>query len=236
MGTGWIKIHRSIQEHWIYGKNRILSDYEAWLDILMQVNYEDGQFRPSPGIVINVKRGESVNSLDTWSKRFGWHKSRVRRFFNLLQKENMIQLKSETKSTHLTVCNYDSYQGSRHEVDTIPTRFRHEVDTKLTPIKEVKNIRSKESNTKAFVPPVLEEVIEFFSSNGGNKELAETFFKGYSVADWKDSKGSQVKNWKQKAIHVWLNGKNKNNQIGGAPLFENSKGETVVSSPYKRKD
>jgi uncharacterized protein YdaU (DUF1376 family) len=57
---------------------------------------------------------------------------------------------------------------------------------------------------KIFIPPTIEEVKKYFLENGYSPELAERFFKGYAAADWKDSKGDQVKNWKQKAQHVWF--------------------------------
>ena len=39
--TGWIKVHRSIREHWLYEEKRKYSRFEAWLDILLMVNHED---------------------------------------------------------------------------------------------------------------------------------------------------------------------------------------------------
>ena len=50
-----------------------------------------------------------MNSLDTWAKKWGWHKSKVRRFFNLLEQDAMIVTKSETQTTRITVCNYGIY-------------------------------------------------------------------------------------------------------------------------------
>ena len=34
-------------------------------------------------------------------------------------------------------------------------------------------------------------------------------FNSYSVANWTDSKGKPVLNWKQKAINVWFTNENK---------------------------
>lgn len=57
---------------------------------------------------------------------------------------------------------------------------------------------------KSLDPPTKDDVIKYFLSKGYNKEIAEKFWDGYDVADWKDSQGNKVKNWKQKAIHVWF--------------------------------
>jgi len=72
----------------------------------------------------------------------------------------------------------------------------------ILPIPSLK--RAKRSNYPEFKPPTIDEVKAYFKENGYPESLAETFFKGYNVAEWKDSKGNQVKNWKQKAVHVWF--------------------------------
>jgi len=71
--------------------------------------------------------------------------------------------------------------------------------------KEIKGNINKEE--KSFAPPSLDEVKIYFKENGYNN--AERFFNGYSVADWKDSKGNKIKNWKQKAQMVWFKDDNK---------------------------
>lgn len=64
---------------------------------------------------------------------------------------------------------------------------------------------------KEFVPPTLDEVKLYFKENEFNEETAIRMFKSYSVADWVDSKGNKVKNWKQKAQMVWFKPENRIN-------------------------
>jgi len=40
---GWIKLHRKIQEHWLYQEKRKFSRFEAWIDLLMMMNHEDSK-------------------------------------------------------------------------------------------------------------------------------------------------------------------------------------------------
>lgn len=123
-GTGWIKMFRSIQKHWIWSKNTPLTKFEAWCTILFEVNHSDAKI--SIGYdVFECNRGESLNSLHNWSKLFNWNKSKVRRFFNMLQKEKMICFKSVSKTTHLTVCNYENYQSIRNASETQVKRTRN---------------------------------------------------------------------------------------------------------------
>jgi hypothetical protein len=60
-----------------------------------------------------------------------------------------------------------------------------------------------------FIPPSLSDVVLYFKENGYKEETAIKMFNSYSVADWIDSKGNKVKNWKQKAINVWFKDENK---------------------------
>ena len=64
--------------------------------------------------------------------------------------------------------------------------------------------KRKEATKKQFTPPTLDEAISFFKSKDYNKEGATKFYDYYKEADWKDSKGKQVLNWKQKAIGNWF--------------------------------
>ena len=74
-------------------------------------------------------------------------------------------------------------------------------------VKESKVKVIKEEKENKFFPPSIDDVKKYFNENGYNN--AERFFNGYSVADWKDSKGNKIKNWKQKAQMVWFKDENK---------------------------
>jgi hypothetical protein len=73
-----------------------------------------------------------------------------------------------------------------------------------------KNINK--NNNRIQVPPTLNEVIDFFIEKGSTEENAKNAFEYYQLADWHDSKGSRVKNWKQKMSGVWINNNNFNNK------------------------
>jgi len=61
----------------------------------------------------------------------------------------------------------------------------------------------------SFKPPSIEEVISYFKEKGYSESAAQKFHDYYSSAEWKDSKGNQVKNWKQKAVGIWFKDENK---------------------------
>jgi len=74
-------------------------------------------------------------------------------------------------------------------------------------IKEVKAVRT--TKTKTFVPPTLQEVIEYFDKEGYTADGAKKAFNYYNSADWCDSSGRKVVNWKQKMIANWFKDFNK---------------------------
>ena len=62
-----------------------------------------------------------------------------------------------------------------------------------------KTKQQKESNTKKFVAPSLEDV-EKYVAEKKLKVDAKKFFDYFTEGNWIDSKGNKVKNWKQKIL------------------------------------
>ena len=84
--------------------------------------------------------------------------------------------------------------------------YSNNIEEEITKDKKENIIKEKPHRTrKEFVPPTYEEVVEYARSRG-REDLAKPFFDGYSVADWYDSRGNKVLNWKQKFIMVWEKG------------------------------
>lgn len=174
--SGWIKLHRSITNHWLYTEKRKFSKFEAWNDMLLNVNYSDCK-TIIKGNIYEVKRGQSILSLDSWSKRWSWDKSSVRRFFNLLEKDEMIIVKSDNITTHLTICNYESYQGQCNTDDTQTKRRRNADETQTTPIKERKEYKERKEEKEYNIIPenkFSDEVISFYNEIIGYFNLTQS--------------------------------------------------------------
>ena len=80
---GWISLHRSIQEHWLYQERRVFSKYEAWIDMIMMASHKDNRFLLGKELV-EVKRGSFITSELKLMDRWRWSKAKVRNFLNLL--------------------------------------------------------------------------------------------------------------------------------------------------------
>ena len=52
----------------------------------------------------------------------------------------------------------------------------------------------------------------YFKENGYKDDVARRAYNFYSTADWQDTQGKPVKNWKQKMIGVWFKDENKISQ------------------------
>lgn len=107
--AGFVFLHRSIREHWIW-KDAVKLKW--WLDILMECNHSNQKVSIGYDLM-ECKRGQSLNSLLTWSTMWYVDVSTVRRFFKILEKDKMILTENVKKTTRLTVCNYEAYNGER---------------------------------------------------------------------------------------------------------------------------
>ena len=110
--SGWISIHRKIQDHWLW-KEKPFDKRSAWIDILLMVNHEDKKVLLRNEL-IEVKRGSRITSIRQLCERWGWSNTKVKNFLNLLEKDNMLIVKSDSKKTTLTVVNYNDYQDKDH--------------------------------------------------------------------------------------------------------------------------
>ena len=150
MHIGWVKIHRSITEHWLY-KEKPFCMFGAWIDLLLLANHEDRKF-PLGDKIITIKRGQMVTSFRSLSERWGWGMGRVKRFLNLICIDNMISINSTTNGTLLTIVNYDVYQISdtqtereRNANGTLAEHLRNDSGTIAERNKNIKNEKNEDS-------------------------------------------------------------------------------------------
>ncbi len=106
---GWIKIHRDLKDHWIFANAEYL---KAWIQLLMMANHKTKKWLVQDQMVL-IKRGELITSLAELAKQWGWSRGKVRRYINMLENDTMVVRKSTHLWTHLTICNYGTYQDLR---------------------------------------------------------------------------------------------------------------------------
>jgi len=112
MIDGWISLHRKILENPILNRSRVYSNFEAWIWLLLKANHKDNKFMLGSELV-KVKKGSMITSQKKLCKQFRWGNSKLRSFLKVLQKDKMLLLETNTQSTQITICNYDTYQDKQ---------------------------------------------------------------------------------------------------------------------------
>ena len=131
---GWIKISRSITDHWIFS-NAVY--FKWWIDMLLMANIKDNDVLVGAQVV-KLKRGQMIASLNFLATRWSVNKFRVRRFLKLLESERMIETICNKKAQQITICNYASYQDVRNDDATInKEKNKKEIDPPSSPQGEI---------------------------------------------------------------------------------------------------
>lgn len=221
MQGNWITLHRKIKDHWIYSDAEKL---KAWITILIEVNHSPQKILIK-NEVVEVGRGESAKSLDTWAKLFGkgWNRSKVRRFINVLKTDTMVVTIPTHNTTHLRVCNYDTYQSGRNADETQMKRRRNADETQMTTNNNDnngnnENNENNDKKQKRFSPPSMSDVTSLFLEKGSNQVEAEKFFYFYESKGWMVGK-SKMKSW-QSSVGGWI-ARNKSGAKSKVSVYKN---------------
>lgn len=106
MMCGWVKIYRSLADHWLAEQPEKLG---WWILLLLKVNHEDKKVLIGNNL-IEVKRGQIAASFSYLSALWHTSKRTAERFVEILEKDGMVSRCTSRKITVLTICNYESYQ------------------------------------------------------------------------------------------------------------------------------
>lgn len=108
---GYIKLYRDIRDHEIW-QEKPFSRGQAWADLLMMVNHEDKRIM-FDGNPVTIWRGCVMTSERKLADQWGWSRSKVHRFLEMLEREIMVRVDRTTKRTMISIVNYDDYQNPR---------------------------------------------------------------------------------------------------------------------------
>jgi ribosomal protein L12E/L44/L45/RPP1/RPP2 len=107
---GWIAISRDLFAHEFFPKEP-MSEREAWVWMIARAAWKDTRHRVGADM-IDVCRGSFFCTLRELQGIWGWGSdTRVRTFLKRLQNERMINAASNAGKTHVTICNYGSFQA-----------------------------------------------------------------------------------------------------------------------------
>lgn len=142
MDGGFIKMHRQIQDTWIWDNPKFL---KWWIDLLFMANFDERQiivgFKP-----MKLKRGQLRASVSFLMERWEYKdKHVIIKFLKLLEQDGMIKRETIGNTTIITICNYNKYQdkgsgkGSGENTTTPTTTF-------TTQEEELKKVRTQDNN------------------------------------------------------------------------------------------
>lgn len=202
--NGYVKLHRKILQHWIQPK-KPFSKFEAWIWIILHVQGDPEENKVMiKGHLYTVERGQSIRSVKSWARDFGWGRKKTDLFLKCLENDLMVDLKRDTRTTQLTVLNYDAYnplgktkgkqKENKRKTDATQTQTDNEVN-EVNKANEVKKKLHKEN--VLLTESEYQKLIETY----GQEKTERTILAMDNYLD--DPKNKYKSHYK--ALCVWMN-------------------------------
>lgn len=106
---GVFAVDRGVFDHPVLDAGEPFTRREAWLWLLSEASWK---VRPKnvAGVIVQLARGQLSHSIRFIAAAWRWDKAKVTRFLDRLKTETMIETRTETGQTVITICNYNEYQ------------------------------------------------------------------------------------------------------------------------------
>lgn len=228
MHRGYIRLWRKSVDSGIIQNPKL---WAFWTWCLLKASHKNHKQMVGTQI-IDISPGQFVFGRKAASEELNISEQSIRTYIKKLKNLKNLTIKSTNKFSIISIINWDIYQQCEDETNQQINHHLTSNQPATNHKQEHKNIRTKElkkRERKTFSPPTLDEVKTYFYENGYSEYSAIKAFNYYSTADWKDSRGNQVKNWKQKMISVWF--KEENKKINGKDTHNNFKEKTYECTP-----
>lgn len=126
MATGYVKLHRSIESHWVFADDAM---FYLFTNLILRANWKPGKvWTGGDSAPITIERGQLLTGRNALHRMLypthDKHGKRIRResapphpvtlwrWLESLEKDGMIRLDVRSQFTIITVCNYETYQGA----------------------------------------------------------------------------------------------------------------------------
>jgi hypothetical protein len=232
--AGWIKLHRSILEKgWIKKPEYV----QLWVVLLLMASHDNREYFWN-GKTVKLKSGQLITGRKALSEKTGISQTTIERILKCFESEHQIGQQKTSTSRLISILNWSKHQqvgqqnGQRMDNGWTADGQRTDTNKELKNGNNDNNEKKNMGEPKKFTPPELFDVIDYFKEKGFPIELAKRAFEFYDTANWIDSKGNKVKNWKQKMLSVWLKPENKTQQNGQSKPSRQSATIDVYKEKY----
>lgn len=113
--SGYVRLYRDLLDHPAF-RNDAEAMAFAWL--FARASWKDTRIRYK-GRPVELKRGQLAISVRDIAAALDRDKAWIERLFKRLKSETMITVTSETGVSLVTICNYDRYQASSEDGETV---------------------------------------------------------------------------------------------------------------------
>lgn len=104
---GYIKLHREIENHWLWEEPRRL---RAWIYLLFEAAWEPRTIPWGKDETVTLLRGQLVTSVRKLNGRWGFCTETTIALLRLFEEQGMITRESSAKRSLITIVNYEKYQ------------------------------------------------------------------------------------------------------------------------------
>ena len=185
MNKGWISIQRKIFDNIILKPKGKYTRLEAWLWLLKETSYSDQKVNIGNEIY-KVKSGQILRSQEKLRKQFKWGNTKLLNFFKLLQKEEMISVKTNSKTTMITILKFNELQKRQTE-NKYQTNIKQIHSNKGNKVN--KDIYTRIDEFKKQCEELLpaehdeyENFINYYTEyNDGGKKFKKEFYKTFNI-------------------------------------------------------
>jgi transcription initiation factor IIE alpha subunit len=137
MTQGWIKLHRGFTKfEWYQDANTM----RLFLHLLIMANHKKAKWQGNV-----IERGQLITSRGHLSRDLGMTVQVVRTSLAKLEKTENITIKTTSKFTMLSICNYDTYQSEGGENNQ---RLNQQITIKQPALNHQLTINKNDKNKK----------------------------------------------------------------------------------------
>ena len=202
---GHLPVSRKFFKNFLWNENRVFSKAEAYLDLIQTAKYKESTVIVN-GKVVNLKRGQLAISRRFLEKKWKWGSTKVLNFLNMLKSLDMANHETIHGQTILTLCNYETYNGSETTKQTTdkPATNQHvsEKENKNKP--RTNHLQHSETTINTSVTEICKLATNHKTNHGQttdkprtnqyiNKENKENKENKYSPVDFLLKKGASKK-------------------------------------------